>query len=332
MFKKLKRYYVAIIAGFILFAGITLLLYPTASQWISNYNQSQVSSSYSEKVKNQLPPPETQLEAARAYNEALQSGALVEAGENLPTSDTDGGELPGGIKPYNEQLKVGTSGLMARIKIPKIDVDLPIYHGVSDQVLLIGAGHLEGTSLPVGGDSTRTVVTGHRGLASARMFTDLDKIVKGDTFTFETFGEVLTYRVKDIQVVEPDDRQAILPVQGKDLATLVTCTPLGINSHRILVTGERVTPTPKEDVDALKEIHVGFPWWLLIWTVSIIVIVFGVKHLLVAPKPKDDEEKTGPAHAGSRASIFAAARISKYRSDLKHAKARRASKKLLKKV
>lgn len=152
---------------------------------------------------------------------------------------------------------------MARIRIPAIDVDLPIFHGTSDSVLEHGVGHLEGTALPVGGPSTHSVLTGHRGLASAELFTNLDRVDIGDTFTIEVFGEVLTYRVRETLVVEPEDTQSLLVQPGEDLLTLVTCTPLGINTHRILVMGERVIPTPQTDLDAAGDSPdiPGFPWW-----------------------------------------------------------------------
>ena len=155
-------------------------------------------------------------------------------------------------------------GLMARIKIPSIKLDLPIYHGTSEDVLERGIGHLEGTALPVGGQSTHSVVTGHRGLATSELFSKLNEVEVDDTFTIEVFGELLSYRVIETLVVEPQDTESLLIRPGKDLMTLVTCTPLGINSHRILVTGERVIPTPQADLDAAGDAPdvPGFPWWM----------------------------------------------------------------------
>jgi sortase A len=155
---------------------------------------------------------------------------------------------------------------MARIKIPSINVDLPIYHGTGEAVLEHGVGHLEGTALPVGGASTHSVLTGHRGLATAELFTHLDQVKVDDTFTIEVFGEVLSYRVVTTLVVEPSETQSLLPQRDEDLVTLVTCTPLGVNSHRILVTGERIIPTPQADLDAAGESPdiPGFPWWMIV--------------------------------------------------------------------
>lgn len=162
---------------------------------------------------------------------------------------------------------------MGRILIPKAEVDLPIYHGTSEQTLLRGAGHLQGTSLPVGGVGTRTVITAHRGLAEATMFSYLDRLEPGDNFTLSIFDEVLAYRVRDVKVVAPEDSEAIVAEPDKDLATLVTCTPLGINTHRILVTGERIYPTPQKEAD---EAHAPsglprFPWFAVYYAIGTVL-------------------------------------------------------------
>ena len=237
-------------------AGLLLFLYPSISAWIVQYNQSQVIAQYEGSVGRADPSADEQLALARRYNDALSAGAVLEANANVPTGDGTSGD---DSLDYDSILTADGTGLMA----PAADIDLPIYHGTADDTLLKGLGHLEGTSLPVGGQGQRTVITGHRGLAEARMFTDLDKVEPGDTFTFEVFGEVLTYSVIDKKVVEPEETEALRAEPGRDLATLVTCTPLGINTHRILITGERVYPTPQKDVDAAgaaPEIP-GFPWW-----------------------------------------------------------------------
>lgn len=190
-----------------------------------------------------------------------EGGATIAAGERLPLAD--GAEQAGD---YLAQLRGDEQGLMARIKIPAIDLDLPVYHGTSDAVLEEGVGHLEGTALPVGGPSTHAVLTAHRGLATAELFTRLDLVEREDTFTIEVFGEVLAYEVVATRIVEPDDTESLVPRQGEDLVTLVTCTPLGVNSHRILVTGERIIPTPEKDLeDAGKRPEIPtFPWWAVI--------------------------------------------------------------------
>lgn len=237
------------------------VLYPRAAQWISAYNQLQVVQDYSTQVDHSQPSKEEQLRLAHQYNDLLTSGVELRANTNVPTGTGSSGAKQ---LEYSKMLRANANGVMARIRIPKIKVDLPILHGTDDATLLQGAGHLEGSSLPVGGSGTHSVITAHRGLANAEMFTRLNEIQVGDTFTVETFGEVLTYRVIDTRVVAPEDSDSLRAQPGKDLMTLVTCTPLGINTHRILVTGERVLPTPTADLAAAGTVPTspGFPWWL----------------------------------------------------------------------
>lgn len=245
------------------FIGMLVLLYPTVASWLSAQNQSQLIREYTDEVESVEPSASEQLQRAHEYNDALSAGVRLDANANVPVGD---GTSSDDSLDYWSMLTVGQDAPMARIRIPSIGVDLPIYHGTSDDTLLKGAGHLQGSHLPVGGVSTHSVITAHRGLANATMFSDLDNVSIGDTFTIEVFGDVLTYRVREKRVVEPEDTDSLRPVAGEDLVTLVTCTPLGINSHRILVTGERVTPTPIEDVEAAGEVPdiPGFPWWAVI--------------------------------------------------------------------
>ena len=213
----------------------------------------------------------SQVEQAHAYNDALSAGAVLEANNHVPTG---AGSSKDSSLQYANILKANNEGLMARLKIPSISLDLPVYHGTADDTLLKGLGHLEGTSLPVGGEGTRSVITGHRGLAEATMFTNLDKVKTGDSLIVEVFGEVLTYRVTSTKVVEPEETEALRVEEGKDLLTLVTCTPLGINTHRILLTGERIYPTPAKDLAAAgKRPDVPhFPWWAVGLAAGLIVI------------------------------------------------------------
>ena len=168
------------------------------------------------------------LENARAYNQSLlnrsDSFSLTEELE----------------KEYEKQLDVGDDGIMGYVEIPNINVSLPIYHGTDDSVLQIAVGHLEWSSLPVGGESTHCVLSGHRGLPSAKLFTNLDKLTEGDIFVIRVLDEVLSYEVDRIRIVEPDELDSLQIEEGKDLCTLVTCTPYGINTHRLLVRGHRV--------------------------------------------------------------------------------------------
>lgn len=267
------------LTSLLVIVGVSLLVYPTAAAWVAQYNQTELTRNYSAMVDNAVPDRKAQLDAAQSYNNALSSGALIGRNERLPHSIGDLDEITasdGKVWKYNEILAAGSLGVMARIRISKIDLDLPIYHGTSDETLLKGAGHLQGTSFPIGGASTRSVITAHRGLANATMFTNLDKVEVGDTFTLETFGEVLTYRVITTEVVEPDDTQTIRAIEGQDLVTLVTCTPLGINSHRILVTGERIIPTPVKDVESAGKSSdlPKFPWWMVAYACVVLLALF----------------------------------------------------------
>lgn len=280
-----------IVPALLLLASFASLIYPHAAMWLSQYHMSEVAAEYAKLITHAVPAPHEQLARAREYNQKLSSGAIYEANTNIPTSH---GETSDASQDYWEQLKANDDGLMARLRIKKIDLDLPVYHGTEDATLLKGLGHLRGTSLPVGGKGTRSVITGHRGLASAEMFTRLDEIVKGDTFTIEVFDEVLTYKVVDKIVVNPDETKKIAAVPGKDLVTLITCTPLGINTQRILVTGERVVPTPAADkaLRGKKPDVPRFPWWVLGCLGSLCVVGGYIwwAGLPIKKKKKEDEE------------------------------------------
>lgn len=250
-----------IFAASLAWIGLIVFLFPGFSAWMTQLDQSRLVTDYAQQVESGLDPTaEQQLSLAHAYNRALDSGAFLEAGERLPTGAGTSAEA---ALDYWKILRADPLDVMARLRIPAIEVDLPIYHGTSDPTLERGVGHLEGTSLPVGGEGTHSVLTAHRGLATATMFTDLNKVKQGDKFTIEVLGEVLSYKVIDTRVVDPDEREALRTIEGEDLVTLVTCTPLGINTQRILVTGERITPTPIADIEqAGQESDVpGFPWW-----------------------------------------------------------------------
>lgn len=264
--KRWQFQWYAFIPALFVLAGLFTLTYPATASWFSQYDESRLIDTTIQQIKsgNISPSIKQQLAEAHAYNAALSAGAILEANHRIPTGSGTSAD-PNEELDYNKIL-VDRTGMMARIRIPSIHLDLPIYHGTSDTVLQQGIGHLEGTSLPVGGKGTHAVLAGHRGLATATLFTNLDKVKKGNTFTIEVLGETLTYKVFDIEVVDPDDTASLKADPGKDLVTLVTCTPLGINSQRILVTGKQVTPTPKKDLqDSGKKSDVpGFPWWAVI--------------------------------------------------------------------
>ena len=238
-------------AGLVILAGLAVFLYPHAAAWFSQKEQSRVTT-LAQTTMKEPPYDEAEFRAdqfARAhhYNEALDSGAVFQANENTATGD---GTSSDDSLVYTEILRVNNSGFMGRLNYEALGIDLPIFHGTSDETLERGVGHLEGTSLPVGGVGTRSVLTAHRGLPTATLFNKLDQAAVGDTFTVAVLDEVLTYQVVEAQVIEPHETTEILPDPGRDLITLVTCTPLGINSHRILVTAERITPTPLKDIAA----------------------------------------------------------------------------------
>ena len=212
----------------ILVAGLSLLLYPSVADWWNSFHQSQAISDYADALK-ELPPEDYDklFEDAYAYNQALRE-------LQYPLMDYE--KVPG----YYEQLKVTDSGVICYVNIPKINVKLPVYHGTSEGVLQVAVGHLEGTSLPTGGESTHCVLSAHRGLPSAKLFTDLDQMEVGDRFTLTVADRTMTYEVDQILVVLPEQVNDLYVQEGMDLCTLITCTPYGINSHRMLVRGARV--------------------------------------------------------------------------------------------
>lgn len=219
-----------------LLAGVSLLLYPTVSDYWNARHASRAVADYAQNVQAlDRGTYDELLAAAEAYNRSLLTREnaffLSEAQQTQ----------------YDSLLDISGTGIMGYIEIPSINVSLPIYHGTSDSVLQIAVGHLDWTSLPVGGESTHCVLSGHRGLPSAKLFTNLDQIVEGDTFVIRVLDEVLTYEVDRILIVEPDDVTALLIEPGRDLCTLVTCTPYGVNSHRLLVRGHRVETTQAEE-------------------------------------------------------------------------------------
>ena len=209
--------------------GIGLIAYPTFSDWWNSFHQSRAVASYMDAVTdlNENEYDEI-LKSAEKYNEKLAKSGILWT------------MTPAQEKEYLNQLNINGTGIMGYIEIPKINVSLPIYHGTDEAVLQIAIGHLSGTSLPVGGKSTHCIVSGHRGLPSARLFTDLDKMAAGDTFTMTVLNRTVTYEVDQIRIVEPTDLSDLQIFKSKDYCTLVTCTPYGINTHRMLVRGHRI--------------------------------------------------------------------------------------------
>ena len=236
----MKKHGSTILLFFLFFIGLSLLLYPTFADWWNSFHQSQAVASYVEQVANMDDEKYDEFwSAAWDYNRSL-----IDRPNDYLLSEEQ--------KVFYEQLlNITGNGIMGYIEIPKIDIVYPVYHGTSEAVLQIAIGHLDWTSLPVGGESSHCVVSGHRGLPSARLFTDLDQMEVGDTFLLRVLDEVLTYEVDQIKIVEPQVTEDLLIVEGEDLCTLVTCTPYGINSHRMLVRGHRIET---EEVKAVRRV------------------------------------------------------------------------------
>lgn len=227
--KWLKKNFTTVILLLILLMGLSLLLYPTVSDYWNSFHQSRAIASYAEAV--------AELDDGM-YEKMWQEA--VEYNEKLKEKDNRWVLTEEEQEEYDSILNVSGTGIMGYIEIPEIKVSLPIYHGVDEGILQIAIGHITGTSLPVGGEGTHCVVSGHRGLPSAKLFTDLDKLVEGDIFMMRVLDETLTYEVDQILIVEPEDTSSLEIEEGKDLCTLVTCTPYGVNSHRMLVRGHRI--------------------------------------------------------------------------------------------
>ena len=234
----MKRRYLQIILAAVLFLlALGLTLYPVVSNWYNQRHQSPIQTAYQD-VLEQTDTAELERirEQAVAYNAAITPGAAEEAytQESILAASDD----------YVNQLDVGGSGIMGYVVIPKISVNLPIYHGTGSDSLNKGTGHLLGSSLPVGGESTHSIITGHSGMESQKMFTDLEQLREGDVFYLRVLDETLAYEVKAVHTVLPHDTSFLGIVPGQDLCTLVTCTPTGINTHRLLVQGSRIPFVP----------------------------------------------------------------------------------------
>lgn len=241
----MKRKHISTIFIILIFlAGLGFISYPTVSNLWNQAHQSRAIATYSKQVEK-LDDSENKkmLKAARKYNKSL-----LKKSDHWKLSKKE-------KKKYESLLDVSGTGIMGYIEVPKIDCSLPIYHGTDEGALQIAIGHLEGSSLPVGGKSTHCVLSGHRGLPSARLFTDLDQMEEGDIFILNILGRKLAYEVDQIRVVLPEEMSDLEIEEGKDLCTLVTCTPYGINTHRLLVRGHRTEYVEKKVAEEKKEVH-----------------------------------------------------------------------------
>lgn len=238
--KWIKKNLSSIILVLIFIIGLSLLLYPSFSDYWNSFHQSRAIASYAQTVTTIDDDQYEKMWAqAQEYNTTL-----AKKQNRWVLSEEE-------YEEYEGLLNIGGTGIIGYIEIPNIKVSLPIYHGVDEAVLQIAVGHIEGSSLPVGGEGTHCVISGHRGLPSAKLFTNLDEMEEGDLFMMRVLDETLTYEVDQIRIVEPEDLSALDIEEGKDLCTLVTCTPYGINSHRLLVRGHRV-----ENMESANSIRV----------------------------------------------------------------------------
>lgn len=225
---------------FLYIVGVLLCAFPLLSSIYTGVEQNNMLSTYkSEVTATDTQTIEEQVELAHEYNEVLFQISNSSVGDMSTDILSD--------ESYNSILDITGKGIIGTIEIPKIDVNLPIYHGTDDDVLSNGIGHIQTSSFPVGGINTRTVVSGHRGLPNAKLFTRLDELVKNDLFYFKVGGKTLAYKIYKIEVVKKDEAPDVIGIEeGKDLATMITCTPYGINTHRLIITGKRVPYNPKK--------------------------------------------------------------------------------------
>lgn len=281
--KNLKKKLSFIVIALIFLLGLGIMLYPAISNQIAKKNQMKTIQVMEDKIE-QMDAEECEAMRSRAeeYNQAL-SGDNIEdpfiLGSGIVISDD-----------YDEIMDLG-DGIMAELIIPKIDVELPIYHGTDDEILSKGVGHLKQTAFPIGGEGTHCVISGHTGLPNAKLLTDLDELEIGDYFYIKVLNETLAYKVDDIHSVEPNDTSDLKPVAGKDYITIITCTPYGQNTHRLLVRGERVEYTPQEEEDGTYTITniinlQAISWWVIAAVIGGVVLIIVILLLIIFKKNK----------------------------------------------
>ena len=291
----MKKKMSIIIAGILFLAGLSLLLYPfVANQW-NNYRQKQLISSYEQTVSQKEASNgidyDAELKKAEAYNEALLPSILPDSFAIADASEED--------QTYMNTLNIAGDEMMGIVEIPKIDIKLPIYHTTKEDVLKQAAGHLEGSSLPIGGKSTHSVISAHRGLPSASLFTDLDQLKKGDHFLIHVLNKTLCYEVDKISEVKPEETSALAVEEGEDLVTLLTCTPYGVNTERLLVRGHRVPYVEQEVADEKTplsgiSLHTNYLLWVIVGlaVTAFFILVLYLKEKKLKQKALEAEEKT----------------------------------------
>lgn len=261
----MKGKFKTIIIALIFLSGLSLLLYPFVSNEWNNYRQKQLITTYDEQIAQKAEEIDYSAEWKRAkqYNEELLPAILPDSFAIAEAQEKPDEE-------YMACLNLNDDGMMGYVEVPKIDIKLPIYHTTDEKVLQTAAGHLEGSSLPVGGEDTHAVISAHRGLPSAALFTDLDQLEKGDHFLLYILDDILCYEVDQIKIVEPQETDALQVEENKDYVTLLTCTPYGVNSHRLLVRGHRVVYEPSEIEQesgipfAGHSLHTNYLLWVIV--------------------------------------------------------------------
>lgn len=279
----MKKHTLNIVIILMFVIGFSVLLYPAISEYINSKHASRIIASYNETVKNSGEAELKQLiDEADDYNKRLSQNSSA-----FYTPDLVSG--------YDDALDITGNGVMGYIDIDKLNLELPIYHGVSKEVLQIGVGHLLGTSLPVGGESTHAVLSGHRGLPSSKLFTDLNEMEVGDTFTVTVLDRVYTYEVNQIKVVLPSETSDLQIVKGEDHCTLMTCTPYGINTHRLLVRGVRI-----ESAEAVRKVGVvvkneafRIDPLIVMPIVAIPFLLIAITAVFIHDKKKNQKKKAG---------------------------------------
>lgn len=270
--KDRKKPWILLAPLLIFVVGAGIFLYPAMSNLLAEKRQEGVIQTYQAKVEKAGEKEMNDAwKEAREYNENLAGDPVHD-----PFVMGSGYVLP---RNYNQVLDISGDGVMGYVEIPKIDVHLPIYHGTGEEVLKKGAGHLEATALPIGGEYRHSVISAHRGLPSAELFTCLDEMQTGDVFYIHVLDDILAYEVDQIEVIEPEELEFLVPIQGRDLVTLLTCTPYAVNTHRLLVRGTRISYERAEDMDNRKGANTGAkPLWM---DSDIIGGMFGIGVLLI---------------------------------------------------
>lgn len=275
--------------------GIGLLLYPSASNWFATLSHGAAVQGYARQVDSLMTQERLSVfEQAHSYNKRIPEGVLRDP--YVDNSLTDDLSHQDSYEEYLDMLKLDETTSIGEVNYPSLGISLPIYHGTGDEVISRGAGHLFGSSLPVGGESTHSVITSHSGLASAELFTPLLDAEVGEIFRISVLGVDNYYRVKNVEMVLPHQTSSLTVIDGEDWVTLLTCAPLGVNSHRYLVQGERIDVANDDDIRELagEDETVGWPWWLMIF-----IGVSGISAYLIfsAPRSKvnnpDSSKRTG---------------------------------------